>query len=158
MTTIDEPLVALIRTLAAHHQDDERLAAHIEQLADDVAVKLQSLSDETLGDRFWFEDGIKTLTRLIAHLGTQQAHDRDRIDTIEHALTVQRSGATLHLVDFQTFAHDVHNSMQELHGQTFNPIMDRIIAMQERLDMSEAIIKTLQSALPQSAPTSEEQL
>lgn len=142
----DEPLVALVRGLALHHQTDTRLAAHIERLADDLALKLQSLTDESAGTRLWADDYFFTLARMIAHLGSQQVQDRLQVDLLTQALLMSAPGFPVKLANFQQFAHDVYSQMGEQVGQNVNPLMAHIIRLQERSDSHDGALQRIRDS------------
>lgn len=156
---LDEPLVTLVRALT-DRDDDPRRIVHINRLADALAERLRGVSDDTLGDRVWVDDCVKTLTRLLAHLASQQVADRKRIDAIEHALTVTVTGQPPRLANLQAFEHDIRNSVYVLAGESFNPLMDHIIALQDQMKTTQdthaallVLIGNFQAQLSQTLET-----
>mgnify|MGYP001610618611 CR=1 FL=1 len=142
----DEPLVMLVRALAAA-DDDAKRTAHANRLADVLAERLQGTADAIIGDRLWVDDCVKTLTRLLAHLAAQQVADHQQIDTINQALVIRQADQSPRLVNLQQFEHDLRTVMQELVGGTFNPLLDRIIDLQEQLKRAQQAIVILKERL-----------
>jgi hypothetical protein len=149
----DEPLVMLVRALASY-DDDPRRIVHANRLADLLAERLQGTADETLGDRIWVDDCVNTLTRLLAHLATQQVADRQRIDvldarvtTIEQALMVTNNGTHTHMVQFQQFANETRTMAGELNSETFLPLITRLTNLQNLLATMVEELKRVQQAI-----------
>ncbi len=142
----DEPLIVLVRGRVAY-QDDQRLAAHISNLADQTALRLQAIADQRVGDQLWVYDNLHTLMRLLAHLAGQQVRDRERIEALEQALTVSIDGQPGHLVQFQQFAHEIRNDMGALNSETYGPLMDRITTIQTTLRATIEELKRAQQAI-----------